>query len=191
MKLWQELDKFCLLPSCICTLKCSYNLLHTIKSYKKSDYVIRFLKGLNEKYNAVRSQIMLMGPLPNINKAFSLLIQQERKFSTPSMLGHKYFLTVVNDHNRYSWVYLMRLKSKISNHVKLFINFIQSQFNKIVKTIRTDNGPEFSLKDFYATKGIQHHISCVDTPQQNGIVERNHQHLLNVSRSLLFHSHLP
>ena len=72
-----------------------------------------------------------------------------------------------------------------------FIAFIGTQFDSKVKIIRSDNGPEFLMHDFYASKGIIHQTSCVETLEQNGIVERKHQHLLNVTRALLFQASLP
>ncbi|KAM2148308.1 hypothetical protein ACFX1Q_004939 [Malus domestica] len=60
-----------------------------------------------------------------------------------------------------------------------------------VQIIRSDNGLEFKLEQFYALKGIIHQSSCVNTPQQNGVAERKHRHLLNVARALLFQACLP
>jgi hypothetical protein len=68
---------------------------------------------------------------------------------------------------------------------------IETQYNAKIKIVRSDNGVEFIMPEYYASKGILHQRSCVETPQQNGRVERKHQHLLNVARAILLHSHLP
>jgi hypothetical protein len=110
--------------------------------------------------------------------------------SVPSMLGYKYFLIVVDDKSRYTWLYFMKFKSETASIIKSFVSMAKTQFNKLVKCIRSDNGTEFLLKEFYADNGIIHQTSCVGTPQQNGIVERKHQHILAVTRALLFQSKL-
>jgi hypothetical protein len=42
---------------------------------------IRFLTGLNDSFDLVRSQILLMDPLPPLNKIFSHVIQYEHQFA--------------------------------------------------------------------------------------------------------------
>ncbi|MCH82134.1 retrovirus-related pol polyprotein from transposon TNT 1-94 [Trifolium medium] len=49
---------------------------------REQDYVIRFLKGLNKIFLHSKSQIMMMNPLPDIDRAFSLVIQQERELNS-------------------------------------------------------------------------------------------------------------
>lgn len=98
--LWDELNNFRPIPSCSYNIPCSCGALDTIKIYMKDDYVIRFLKGLNDQFATVKSQIMLMEPLPSINKVFSLAVQQERQIYGNNV-DSKVFLnkTVINKGN--------------------------------------------------------------------------------------------
>lgn len=72
----------------------------------------------------------------------------------------------------------------------MFINLVETQFSSKVKTICSDNGPEFTMAKYYLDKEIIHQTSCVSTPQQNGVAERKHRHLLNVAQALLFQANL-
>lgn len=107
-------------------------------------------------------------------------------YSTTSVHGHRYFLTIVDDYSRFTWLILLKGKYEVQQAVQDFVLMIENQLEKKVQKIRSDNGPKFSLPKFYASKGIIHQKSCVSTPQQNARVERKHQHILNVARGLLF-----
>jgi hypothetical protein len=85
----------------------------------------------------------------------------------------------------------MKHKSEARQRLIEFIHLIENQHKTKVRAIRSDNGPEFIMPQFYASKCIIHQTSCVETPQQNARVERKHQHILNVARALLFQAHLP
>ncbi|CAL1402205.1 unnamed protein product [Linum trigynum] len=115
-------------------------------------------------------------------------------YRTPALDGSRYFLTVVDDFSRATWVYLLKFKSDVERYVRLFCQMVRTQFAGQVRCIQADNGMEFqcgSLLDYYEQHGIRFQTSCVNTPQQNGVVERKHRHLLETARALRFHSGLP
>ncbi|KAF7812032.1 Retrovirus-related Pol polyprotein from transposon TNT 1-94 [Senna tora] len=110
-----------------------------------------------------------------------------------SLAGAQYMLTIVDDFSRATWIYLMANKQQVVSVITNFFKCIQTQYNVVIKKIRTDNGSEFlsrSCQDLFAAKGIIHQKSCVYTPQQNGVVERKHRHLAQVARALLFQAGL-
>jgi hypothetical protein len=49
------------------------------KAFRAEDRIIKFLMGLSDDYQGVTSQVLLMDPLPQINRVFSMVLQQERK----------------------------------------------------------------------------------------------------------------
>jgi len=57
--------------------------------------------------------------------------------------GMRYFLTIVDDHTRWTWVFFMRLKSDVLMLLKNFFVEINTQFGKKVQRLRSDNDGEF------------------------------------------------
>lgn len=112
-------------------------------------------------------------------------------FTPVSVEGHKYFLTIVDDHSRFTWVYMLKNKSDVQHIFSFFYQMITTQFGVKIKGVRSDNAPELNFTTFFNQNGIIHYRSCVEKPQQNSVVERKHQHILNVARALLFQSNMP
>lgn len=79
--LWEELDSLRPTPSCMCNSPCSCNLSSQMSVQRDNKCVICFLKHLNDSFNIVKIQILLMDPFSSITKTFGLVTQQERKIS--------------------------------------------------------------------------------------------------------------
>nr|XP_023889801.1 uncharacterized protein LOC112001870 [Quercus suber] len=60
-------------------------------------------------------------------------------FATCTVEGYKYFLVIVDDFSRCTWVYLLKLKSDTQVLLPSFANMVKTQFSSNIKTIRSDN----------------------------------------------------
>ncbi|KAH0764298.1 hypothetical protein KY285_000169 [Solanum tuberosum] len=63
-----------------------------------------------------------------------------------------------------------------------------------LKSLKFDGGGEFIQTDFIKHLedcGIVRHISCPNTPEQNGVAERKHRHIVETGLTLLLHANLP
>ncbi|XP_073055412.1 uncharacterized protein [Primulina eburnea] len=77
-QLWDEFASLVILPSCECAAAKRY------VEHDQQHRLLQFLMGLNESYAAIRSQILMMSPLPTVGQAFSIISQEEshRSLST-------------------------------------------------------------------------------------------------------------
>jgi len=84
----------------------------------------------------------------------------------------------------------MVTKDEAMSLIKSFTKIAQTQFLANIKVLRSNNALELSTSnealDFFTSNGIIHQTSCVQNPQQNGVMERKDKHLLEVLRALLF-----
>ncbi|GJT55527.1 retrovirus-related pol polyprotein from transposon TNT 1-94 [Tanacetum coccineum] len=103
----------------------------------------------------------------------------------------RYILVIVDDYSRFTWVRFLRTKDEAPKTIIKCIKNIQVFFNATVCNVRTDNGTKFvnqTLHEFYENVGISHQTSFSRTPQQNGVVERRNQTLVEAARTMLIFS---
>ena len=94
-------------------------------------------------------------------------------YQTPTHENFKYFITLVDDFSKSTWTHLLSSKNNAFHILKDFVLMVENQFNTTIKTIRSDNGLEFTSNEstlFFQAKEIIHQKSCPYTPQQNEVV---------------------
>nr|GEY68237.1 retrovirus-related Pol polyprotein from transposon TNT 1-94 [Tanacetum cinerariifolium] len=134
-------------------------------------------------------------PVPNSRQSLHLLYMDLcRPMRIASINGKRYVLVIVDDYSRYTWVHFLRSKDKAPEVIKTFLKRITVLIQSPVIIIRTDNDTYLKnqvLKEYFDTVGIYHQMSSIQTPQQNGVVERQNQTLVEAARTMLIFSHAP
>lgn len=108
-------------------------------------------------------------------------------------MNKKYFLTIIDDHSRYCYVYLIKNKSDAPSCIKDFVEMTKTTFGKKPKIIRSDRGREYINNDLisYMNKeGIRAQYTAPHSPQQNSVAERKNRTLVEMTRCMLIDSGL-
>ena len=115
------------------------------------------------------------------------------KIGTKSLSGGEYFVTFIDDHTRHVWVFVLKHKHEVFACFKQWKAQVERSTGRQVKTLRSDNGGEYTSKEFalyLAKEGIKHELTTPHTPQQNGVAERLNRTLVEGVRAMLADSKL-
>ena len=88
----------------------------------------------------------------------------------------------------------MKHRSEFFDVYKAFRALVKTQHSAVIKCFRCDMGGEYTSNKFcelLALDGTIHQTSCTDTPEQNGVAERKHRHIVETARSLMLSSSVP
>ena len=88
----------------------------------------------------------------------------------------------------------MKGKNEVFGKFKEFKALVENLYEKKIKIFRSDNGGEFTggeFKSFYTEAGIKRELSTPYNPQQNGVVERKNQTIMEAVKAMIHDQDLP
>jgi hypothetical protein len=105
-----------------------------------------------------------------------------------SLGGSLYYVIFIDDYSRKMWLYLLKTKDEVFNKFQEFKAEIENLTNKKIKTLRIDNGGEYTSKEFVSfckSAGTRRELTVPHNPQQNGVAERKNRSIEETVKALL------
>ncbi|KAG8645238.1 hypothetical protein MANES_10G045333v8 [Manihot esculenta] len=88
-QLWDKLANIVSMPPCSCGSEKLAIEIHNV------DHLMQFLMGFNNTFNQVRSQVLILNPLPTVNKVFLMVLQVESQKKVQTNLTEHIEVTVL------------------------------------------------------------------------------------------------
>jgi transposase InsO family protein len=114
--------------------------------------------------------------------------------SSVSLSRYESYVTFIDDHSRKTWIYFMKTKDEVFSWFQEFKALVENQTCRKIKTLRSDNGGEYTskaFKDSCASVGIKRELIVSYYPQQNRVVERKNRAIVGVAKAMLYDQDLP
>jgi transposase InsO family protein len=95
-------------------------------------------------------------------------------FPHPSINKEMFVLIFVDDFSRFTWIYFLRQKSEVFQHLKDFKALVETQSGKKIKVLQIDNKGEYvnhEIHNIFHEVEIQLQHIVPYTLQQNGVAE--------------------
>jgi hypothetical protein len=105
-----------------------------------------------------------------------------------------YFMLIIDDYSRLTWVVFLKEKSEAFEKFKVFKALTENQTGKRLKAVRSDRRGDFSswnFKEFCDKHGIKREHTIPRIPQQNGVFERQNRSVQQMARSMMNERNIP
>ena len=115
-------------------------------------------------------------------------------FPHPSIIKERFVLIFVDDFSPFTWIYFLRKKPEVFKHLKYFKAFVETQSEKKIKVLRTNNGGEYvnhEIQNLCHEAGIQLQHTVPYTSQQNEVFKRKNTSLKEMEYCMLDAKSLP
>ncbi len=109
-------------------------------------------------------------------------------FPVPSFGGSLYYMSLIDDSTRTTWIRFMKHKSETTKLVKDFVTEMETQHGIRIKRFRCDNGREYINKELdnaLKAKGILIDPLPPYSPESNGVAERFNRTMGEALRAML------
>ncbi|GJX44462.1 retrovirus-related pol polyprotein from transposon TNT 1-94 [Tanacetum coccineum] len=176
-----------LMRSVMLCLSASTNSIFALLDLRLQDLTTKKVLGLGKKMAGLYH--LLNVPMDYVDGKIRDMVQSH-------MSSGLFSCSAVDDFSRATWTYLMTNKSDAFAILKVFLKFVELQFNTKVKCVRTDNALEFVKvswgflsNDPRHTRAFKPLVSVVDRPQQNGFLLRISDKFASIS-DVQFHEHI-
>jgi hypothetical protein len=99
-------------------------------------------------------------------------------FTHPSISKERFVLIFVYDFSSFTWIYFLRKKYEVFQHLEYFKALVETQSRKKIKLLQTDNGGEYVNHEIH---NIFHEASVMSprpSPIVNLVYEMNCKYVL-------------
>jgi transposase InsO family protein len=102
--------------------------------------------------------------------------------------GSLYYVIFIDDYTIKTWLYLLKIKDEVFRKFQELKEGIENLTSKKIKTLRTNNGGEYTSKEFFSfckTTGIRRDLTVPHNPQKNSVEERKNRTIEKTMKALM------
>ena len=70
------------------------------------------------------------------------------RMSHVSFSGYEYYVLFIYDHSKKTWIYFLKTKGEVFKRFQEFRAIVETQTRRKIKSLRSDNGGEYTLGEF-------------------------------------------